>query len=64
MAVHDGNHPERLFIGRVGDHVITDTNEAEWTVSQISAFVCRNVASDFVNISAGFRMKLITLAIH
>lgn len=39
MAVHDGNHPERLFVRRVGDEVIPHANETKRTAGEIRASV-------------------------
>ena len=39
MAVHHGNHPERFFIGRVGDKIIVDANKTKRAVGKIRAAV-------------------------
>jgi len=37
MAVDDGNHPERRFIGRIGDQVIAYTDEAKRATGQVNS---------------------------
>jgi hypothetical protein len=61
VAVHDGNHPERLFIRRVGNQVVPHADEAKRAVGKVRAPVATvgkrdqaaNGVKDFCNDPVG-----------